>query len=146
MTLASKRRSVSLRIIIYIFAALWLLIAAFPFVWTFWGSFKVELDFFSVANWTNALTGERTIAEYGQPFTDAGYEGAWIKEEFWRNVINTFIRLFFRCLYVTYHWNTGWLCIITLWLSLYTYFANCGFNFSSNAAHYTRFWLYAAIF
>jgi len=76
MTLASKRRSLSLRIIIYIFAALWLLIAAFPFVWTFWGSFKVELDFFSVANWTDALTGERTIAEYGQPFTDAGYEGA----------------------------------------------------------------------
>ena len=75
MTLASKRRSLSLRIIIYIFAALWLLIAAFPFVWTFWGSFKVELDFFSVANWTDALTGERTIAEYGQPFTDAGYEG-----------------------------------------------------------------------
>ena len=37
MTLASKRRSLSLRIIIYIFAALWLLIAAFPFVWTFWG-------------------------------------------------------------------------------------------------------------
>ena len=95
MTLASKRRSLSLRIIIYIFAALWLLIAAFPFVWTFWGSFKVELDFFSVANWTDALTGERTIAEYGQPLTDAGYEGAWIKEEFWRNVINTFIVCFF---------------------------------------------------
>ena len=95
MTLASKRRSISLRIVIYVFAALWLLVAAFPFVWTFWGSFKVELDFFSVANWTNALTGERTIAEYGQPFTDAGYEGAWIKEEFWRNVINTFIVCFF---------------------------------------------------
>ena len=95
MTLASKRRSLSLRIIIYVFAALWLLIAAFPFVWTFWGSFKVELDFFSVANWTDALTGERTIAEYGQPFTDAGYEGAWIKEEFWRNVINTFVVCFF---------------------------------------------------
>ena len=67
MTIASKRRSLSLRIAIYIFAAIWLLVAAFPFVWTLWGSFKVELDFFSVANWTNALSGERTIAEYGQP-------------------------------------------------------------------------------
>ena len=26
--------------------ALWLLIAAFPFAWTFWGSFKVQSDFF----------------------------------------------------------------------------------------------------
>jgi hypothetical protein len=29
------------------FIVLWLLIASFPFVWTLWGSFKVELDFFS---------------------------------------------------------------------------------------------------
>jgi len=73
------------------FMIIWLILAAFPFFWTFWGSFKVELDFFSIADWTNALFGRNTEAVYGRPFTGAGYEGAWIENEFWRNVINTFI-------------------------------------------------------
>lgn len=77
------------------FVILWLILAAFPFIWTFWGSFKVELDFFSLTNWTNALTGERTQAAHGSPFTGAGYHGSWIQEEFWRNVINTLIVCFF---------------------------------------------------
>ena len=46
-------------IIIYFFIFLWVFLAAFPFIWTFWGSIKVELDFFSIANWTNAITGEK---------------------------------------------------------------------------------------
>ena len=29
-----------------IFIITWLLIACFPFIWTFWGSFKVRADFF----------------------------------------------------------------------------------------------------
>jgi len=77
------------------FVIFWLILAAFPFIWTFWGSFKVELDFFSLSDWTNALTGERTNAAYDRPFTGAGYYGSWIQEEFWRNVINTFIVCFF---------------------------------------------------
>ena len=77
------------------FVIFWLILAAFPFIWTFWGSFKVELDFFSLSDWTNALTGERTRAAYDRPFTGAGYYGSWIQEEFWRNVINTFIVCFF---------------------------------------------------
>jgi ABC-type glycerol-3-phosphate transport system permease component len=80
---------------VYGFAIAWLIAAAFPFLWTAWGSFKVELDFFSIADWTYALTGERTKAEYGSAFTGAGYRGSWIQEEFWRNVINTFIVCFF---------------------------------------------------
>lgn len=51
----AQRRPIGLKLIIYIFAGLWLLMAAFPFVWTVWGSFKVELDFFSIADWTYAL-------------------------------------------------------------------------------------------
>ena len=77
------------------FVVVWLIMAAFPFLWTLWGSFKVELDFFSITNWTNALFGPATENTYGSPFTGAGYEGAWIKEEFWRNVLNTFIVCFF---------------------------------------------------
>ncbi len=71
------------------FIVLWLVVAAFPFLWTLWGSFKVQGDFFSRQDWMNALTGVRTIAETGSPFTGRGYEGAWITNEFWRAAINT---------------------------------------------------------
>ncbi|MEM8750856.1 MAG: carbohydrate ABC transporter permease [Pseudomonadota bacterium] len=89
MAAASEHRSVGLKAFSFGFIILWLFIAAFPFFWTLWGSFKVELDFFSKADWTNALTGARTIAETGSAFTSSGYEGAWIQEEFWKSVINT---------------------------------------------------------
>ena len=71
------------------FIALWLVAAAFPFVWTAWGSLKVEPDFFSRSDWTNAITGVQTIRQTGSAFTGAGYEGAWIEQEFWKSVINT---------------------------------------------------------
>lgn len=95
--MASKlnQQSVSLRLFSTSFIVIWLMLAAFPFIWTLWGSFKVELDFFSKADWTNALTGARTTIEYGSSVTGAGYEGAWIQEGFWRNVINTAIVCFF---------------------------------------------------
>ena len=95
MASLAQKRPIGLRITIYGFAIIWLIAAAFPFVWTIWGSFKVELDFFSITDWRNAITGARTIAEHGSPFTGAGYYGAWVLEEFWRSVINTFIVCFF---------------------------------------------------
>ncbi|NND90056.1 MAG: carbohydrate ABC transporter permease [Granulosicoccus sp.] len=73
------------------FVLLWLFVAAFPFLWTMWGSFKVEGDFFSRADWMNAITGPVTQRQYGSPFTMAGYEGAWVEQEFWRAVVNTAI-------------------------------------------------------
>lgn len=82
-------------ILSFSFVTIWLVIAAFPFLWTLWGSFKVQSDFFSKADWINAITGKNTIAETGQPFTDAGYYGAWVIEDFWRNVLNTMIVVFF---------------------------------------------------
>ncbi|MEM6310015.1 MAG: carbohydrate ABC transporter permease [Pseudomonadota bacterium] len=85
----SQRKPLGLQAFLYIFIIAWLMVAAFPFIWTLWGSFKVELDFFSIADWTNAITGPRTELTYGSPFTSTGYEGAWIQEDFWRNVINT---------------------------------------------------------
>lgn len=95
MSTSAKYRPRWLKIASAAFVIAWVITAAFPFVWTFWGSFKVELDFFSIADWTNALTGERTRATYGQPFTGAGYYGAWVQEAFWRNVLNTAIVCFF---------------------------------------------------
>ena len=95
MAAASERRSPLLKTMIYTFVVFWFILAAFPFLWTFWGSFKVELDFFSIADWTYALTGERTKAEYDRPFTGAGYHGAWVQEEFYRNILNTAIVCFF---------------------------------------------------
>ncbi|TLF50551.1 carbohydrate ABC transporter permease [Halomonas urmiana] len=75
--------------------ALWLIVAAFPFFWTFWGSFKVQSDFFSKVDWQNAIYGVNTIKETGSAFTLAGYYGAWVDEAFWRNVINSGIVVFF---------------------------------------------------
>ena len=74
---------------------LWLLIAIGPFIWTVWGSFKVEGDFFSKADWRNAIYGVMTILETGDSFTGNGYYGAWIEEEFWFNVFNTTVVVFF---------------------------------------------------
>ena len=71
------------------FILLWVILASFPFLWTLWGSFKVESDFFSKQDWRNAIFGVRTIIETGGMFTTNGYEGAWIKEEFWRAALNT---------------------------------------------------------
>ena len=75
--------------------ALWLLIAAFPFLWTFWGSFKVQSDFFSKADWMYALWGTNTARETGNAFTGSGYHGAWIIEGFWKNFLNSGIVVFF---------------------------------------------------
>ena len=71
------------------FVAIWVITAAFPFLWTLWGSFKVEADFFSYADWTSALSGAKTIEQTGSAFTGNGYYGAWVTKEFWRAVINT---------------------------------------------------------
>lgn len=95
MASAAEKQPAGVRIFLYAFVVFWLILAAFPFLWTLWGSFKVELDFFSKADWTNALTGARTVAETGSSITGAGYEGAWVQEEFWKAVINTFIVCFF---------------------------------------------------
>jgi multiple sugar transport system permease protein len=84
-----------LAIISFVMVMLWLIIAAFPFLWTLWGSFKVQADFFSKADWMNALRGTNTIAETGSAFTTQGYSGAWIQEEFWRPVMNSMIVVFF---------------------------------------------------
>jgi ABC-type glycerol-3-phosphate transport system permease component len=86
-----RNQPASLRLLLWGFLLLWLIIAIFPFVWTFWGSFKVEADFFSKADWRRALHGPQTILDHGSAFTGAGYHGAWVKEEFWRAALNSAI-------------------------------------------------------
>ena len=85
------RRSGALKWFIASMAVLWLLIATGPFIWTVWGSFKVQADFFSARDWTDALTGENTVRQTGDAFSGRGYWGAWVQEEFWRNAANTAI-------------------------------------------------------
>lgn len=84
-----QRNSKLLYVLSLGFLGFWLSLAAVPFLWTLWGSFKVEADFFSKQDWRNALFGVSTLAETGRLFTGAGYEGAWIKEKFWKASINT---------------------------------------------------------
>ena len=76
------------------FIIIWLILASVPFLWTLWGSFKVEADFFSKQDWRNAIFGIRTLVETGGIFTLNGYKGAWIQEEFWRAALNTGIVTF----------------------------------------------------
>ncbi|WP_293447391.1 carbohydrate ABC transporter permease [Planktotalea sp.] len=89
MSSVAHRKPVSLTIFLTIVLAGWVVLAAFPFIWTLWGSFKVEGDFFSKVDWAAALTGEMTTVETGGRFTGNGYEGAWIQEGFWRAAINS---------------------------------------------------------
>ncbi|HMQ93661.1 MAG TPA: carbohydrate ABC transporter permease [Amaricoccus sp.] len=91
--MSSKARSRSTTLVVFstAFIVLWLIVAAFPFLWTVWGSFKVEADFFSRTDWMNAVTGPVTQARTGSAFTGAGYHGAWVEQEFWRAAINTLI-------------------------------------------------------
>ncbi len=97
-----QNKSFSFRFFSTLFVVVWLILAAFPFLWTMWGSFKVELDFFSINNWYDALTGPRTESVYGSSFTWAGYYGAWVKEDFWKAVINTsLICIFVVCVSLT---------------------------------------------
>jgi multiple sugar transport system permease protein len=95
MASSAQRNPAALRLFSTALIVLWLLLAAFPFVWTLWGSFKVQGDFFSRSDWANAIYGVRTIAETGGPFTGRGYSGAWITNEFWRAAVNTGIVTFF---------------------------------------------------
>ncbi len=70
-----SRQNPSLSILLYTLAAIWVIIAAFPFAWTVWGSFKFETDFFG--RWTKPITGEDTQREYGAYFTADGYNIAF---------------------------------------------------------------------
>ena len=88
MTSSSKNNAPLLTWFATSMVVLWLLIAIGPFIWTVWGSFKVEGDFFSKADWRNAIYGVMTIVETGGSYTGNGYYGAWIEEEFWFNVFN----------------------------------------------------------
>jgi len=95
--MASKatRRSTPLVVLSTAFVLVWLVVAAFPFLWTAWGSFKVEADFFSRTDWMNAITGPATIQQTGHAFTGSGYWGAWIDQGFWKAAINSAIVVLF---------------------------------------------------
>lgn len=95
MATQAQNRLTPFKVVSYALVITWLVIAAFPFLWTFWGSFKVQGDFFSKADWTNALYGVFTTRETGGAFTGNGYYGAWVQESFWRNVLNTMVIVFF---------------------------------------------------
>ena len=88
---SADRRPAALQALLVGFLIAWIIVAAFPFLWTLWGSFKVEGDFFSKADWANALTGPMTQAETGAAITPQGYYGAWVLNDFWRAAVNTLI-------------------------------------------------------
>jgi ABC-type glycerol-3-phosphate transport system permease component len=91
MTPTAQRKPLAVALMSGGFVLFWVLLAAFPFFWTVWGSFKVEADFFSRESWWNAIFGVKTVIQTGGAFTGDGYYGAWVEREFWRSVVNTAI-------------------------------------------------------
>lgn len=87
----SRRTPIGLFAFAAVFMAVWLFMAAFPFFWTLWGSFKVEGDFFSYVGWLDAVNGRVTLAQTGHAFTTAAYRSVWIGEEFWRPALHTLL-------------------------------------------------------
>jgi ABC-type glycerol-3-phosphate transport system permease component len=85
------RRPKSFTFLIWIFVFFWVVAAGFPFLWTMWGSFKVQGDFFSKADWTYDISGVSTHIETGAAFTNDGYFGAWVTKSFWQAALNTMI-------------------------------------------------------
>ena len=85
------QRSKTLSLLVWLFVLCWIIVAGFPFIWTMWGSFKVQGDFFSKADWAYAVSGLRTQIETGSSFTGDGYYGAWITKSFWQAALNTSI-------------------------------------------------------
>ena len=128
MSVANKR-PFSVQFIATAFLMFWLVLAAFPFLWTLWGSFKVEGDFFSKADWAQSLRGTLTQVETGGTFTGGGYFGAWVQEGFGRSALNTFV-----------------VCVAVVTISLT--FGTLGGYALSRSNHRYAFWflLFALIF
>ena len=91
MDSVAYRQPTWLRVVALVFILFWLVLAAFPFLWTVWGSFKVEADFMSRQTWLNAIFGVKTTLQTGAPFTGDNYYGAWVTKGLWRSVANTII-------------------------------------------------------
>jgi len=91
MKSAINKYSKQLIIFNSIFIFCWLVLSIFPFLWTFWGSFKVKADFFSRADWWYAISGVNTLIETGGRTTLEAYINSWIEGEFWRAARNTII-------------------------------------------------------
>ena len=87
----ADRKSPQLYVLAGLFVLVWLFTAAFPFLWTVWGSFKVEADFFSYGDWTEVLRGDNTRDQTGGAFTFQAYRELWVDREFWRPALNTVI-------------------------------------------------------
>ncbi len=122
MDTQATRLGPTARFLAFAGVTIWLVVAAFPFLWTLWGSFKVQGDFFSKADWRNALYGVLTIAETGGPFTLNGYFGAWVEQEFWRAVLNTV-------------WVTGSVVVLSLTMGTLG-----GYALARSSSRYT-FWI-----
>ena len=91
MTSRAHRTPITIAALSGVFIGIWLIVAAFPFLWTLWGSFKVEADFFSYAGWVDAITAKHTVAQTGHALTYRAYESLWVNEEFWKPALHTLI-------------------------------------------------------
>ena len=95
MTTLIDKKSKKLIIANRTFIIIWLILAAFPFIWTFLGSLKVREDFFSRADWWYVISGFHTMIETGGRYTLNAFREAWTEGEFGYAARNTIIVTFF---------------------------------------------------
>ncbi|MEX1214942.1 hypothetical protein [Saccharospirillum sp.] len=141
-----NRRPLLLSTTSSLFLVLWLIVAAFPFLWTVWGSFKVEADFFSRENWQLAITGMNTLSQTGSAFTGDGYQGAWIERDFWRAAWNTVIVTVSVTAISLVLGTLGGYALAPVGASLHPVDSDCRPGVSRHAAHHPGIRLYVAIF
>lgn len=70
-----------LRILAACFLSAWVLVALFPLGWTTLMSFKAPVD---------ALSSDPLRVVFS-PFTFTHYHAVWVKQEFWRNFVNSMV-------------------------------------------------------
>lgn len=87
----ANRISATQRTLAVAFIVTWLALAALPFAWTMWGSFKVQQDFFSFTGWHDAVSGHNTVEQTGSAFTLKAYRGVWFEQQFWKPAVRTLI-------------------------------------------------------
>ena len=86
------------------FIVIWLILASVPFLWTLWGSFKVEL-IFSQSKTGVTLFGVRTLVETGGIFTLNGYKGAGFRRILESSLNNGIVTV--SVVTISYAWHLG---------------------------------------
>ena len=129
----AQRMPMDCGLVLTSFIVVWLMMAAFPFIWTLWGSFKVELDFFSIADWTNAISGGGPN-DLWQPVHRRRLSRCLGSRGLPSECHQHFHRLFLRSADLVDHRHARRLCAVAVRIPLCVLASDCRPDFPRNAA------------